>query len=316
MATLKVVVLGGSGFVGSHLVDALSTAGHEVKVLARRREDAKPLFLLPQVEVEECDIFFEAALKRAITGSDAVINLVGILHETGVAGFSRIHSELPCRVAEACHEQGVPRLLHMSALCASLHAPSAYLRSKAAGENGLRAAAGEKVVVTIFRPSVIFGRGDSFLNLFAALLKRLPMLPLGKPHARFQPVFVEDVARAFVASLENPATFGHTYELGGPQVYSLRQLVEYVAATLGLKCRIINLNDRLAYLQAWAMEFSPVKLLTRDNFYSMQSDSVCTSPFPAVFGFQPTALEAVAPDYLAQDTPRKAYLRFRRYAGR
>jgi uncharacterized protein YbjT (DUF2867 family) len=314
--TNKVVVLGGSGFVGSQLVHQLSAAGCQVKVLSRRREDAKHLILLPNVQVEACDVFFEAALKRAISGSDAVINLIGILHESSKSTFARVHTELPSRVAQACREQGVPRLLHMSALRAAMDAPSAYLRSKAAGENALRADAGREVAVTIFRPSVIFGRGDSFLNLFAGLARVLPVLLLASPQARFQPVFVEDVARAFVASMGNSATFGKAYELCGPKVYTLRELVEYVTATLGLRRVIIGLGDRFSYLQAWAMELLPVRLMTRDNYHSMQVDSVCDCEFPAVLGFRPTPLEAVAPGYLGKGAPRQAYLRFRRQAGR
>lgn len=312
----KVCVLGGSGFVGSHIVHRLSVAGYEVKVLTRRREDAKHLSLLPNVQVEECDVFFDAALHRALGDCDAVINLIGILHESGNATFAKIHAELPRRVAATCRDVGVPRLLQMSALNAGENAPSAYLRSKGAGEAAASQAAADAIQVTLFRPSVIFGRGDSFLNLFARLARLLPVLVLAKPEARFQPVFVEDVAQAFVASLENPATFGQAYNLCGPKVYTLRQLVQYVIAVLGLRRRIVGLNDRLSYWQAWAMELLPVKLMTRDNYYSMQVDSVCDCEFPAVFGIQPTALEAVVPEYLADDTPRHAYLRFRSKAGR
>lgn len=312
----KVVVLGGSGFVGSHIVNRLSAAGYQVKVLARRREHAKHLILLPNVQVEECDVFFDAAMTRAIGGSDAVINLVGILHESRGASFSRVHAELPRRVAEACREQGVARLLHMSALGAAPAASSAYLRSKAIGEAEVIAAADAALGVTIFRPSVIFGRGDSFLNLFARLARLLPVLLLAKPDARFQPVYVEDVAHAFVASLDNPATIGGRYDLCGPRVYTLRQLLQYIINALGLRCRIIGLNDRFSYLQAWAMEWLPVKLMTRDNYYSMQVDNVCNCGFPAVFGIEPTRLEAIAPGYLVGDTPREAYMRFREHASR
>lgn len=312
----QVCVLGGSGFVGSHIVAQLSAAGYKVKVLSRRREDAKHLILLPDVQVEECDVFFDAALNRALAGSDAVINLIGILHETRKASFDRVHQELPQRVAQACIAQQVPRLLQMSALQATADAPSAYLRSKAAGEAAVTQVAGNALQVTFFRPSVIFGRGDSFLNLFAQLVRLLPVLFLAKPDARFQPVFVEDVARAFVASLNLPASFGQAYALCGPQVYTLRALVQHVAAQLGRTPCIIGLNDRLSYLQAWAMELLPVKLMTRDNYLSMQRDSVCDCAFPAVFGFQPTPLEAVTPQYLTDATPRGAYLRFRAFSGR
>lgn len=316
MKIRKVCVLGGSGFVGSHIVHRLSSAGYQVKVLTRRRESAKHLILLPNVQVEECDVFFEAALQRAVSGCDAVINLIGILHESRRATFDKVHVELPRRVAAACQAAGVKRLLQMSALNASENAPSAYLRSRAGGEAAVLKAAGETLEVTLFRPSVIFGRGDSFLNLFATLARWMPVMVLARPEARFQPVFVEDVAQVFVGSLENTATFSQAYALCGPKVYTLRQLVQYVVATLGLKRVIIGLNDRLSYLQAWAMELLPVKLMTRDNYYSMKVDSVCDCAFPEVFGIQPMALEAVVPEYLADDTPRHAYLRFRSKAGR
>lgn len=316
----KVVVLGGSGFVGRHVVHQLSAGGYEVKVLARRREGARHLLLLPNVQVEECDVFFDSALNRAIRGSDAVINLIGILHESGRNTFARLHIELPRRVAHACRAQGVPRLLHMSALQAAIDAPSAYLRSRADGEAALQEAApageADPLQITVFRPSVIFGRGDSFINLFAALARMMPVLLLARPQARFQPVFVQDVAQAVTASLELAETAGQTYALCGPTVYTLRELVQYVIATLGLKRRIIGLNDRLSYLQAWAMELLPVKLMTRDNYYSLQLDSVCDCPFPAVFGMRPMPMEAVVPAYLAADSTRESYLRFRRTAGR
>jgi NADH dehydrogenase len=315
MQIKQVTVLGGSGFVGSHVTHRLSTAGYNVKVLTRRREASKHLILLPNVEVVECDVLDDAALANEIKGADAVINLIGILHECGKRSFNTLHVELPGRVAQICSRQGVSRLLHMSALQASETAPSAYLRSKAAGEAAAMAY-GDQLHITVFKPSVIFGREDHFLNLFAKLVKWLPVIFLGKAEAKFQPIFVEDVAQAFVNSLENPSTFGQCYELGGPEVYSLRELVQYVADTLGVERHIIGLNDRLSYLQAYAMEFMPIKLLTRDNFYSMQVDNVCAGAFPAVLGFQPMALEAVVPDYLAGDYPRHAYNRLRSRAGR
>jgi len=312
----KIVLLGGSGFVGSHIVHRLSAQGYQVKVLARRREDAKHLILLPGVQVEECDVFVESALSDAIHGCDAVINLIGILHEYGRNTFERIHAELPRRVAEACRAQGVPRLLHMSALQAGPDAPSAYLRSKAAGEAAVREGSTDALKVTIFRPSVIFGRGDSFINLFARLVSTLPVIVLAKPNARFQPVFVEDVAQAFVASLELADTVGQHYALCGPKVYTLRELVQAVADTLGLKRWIIGLNDPLSMLQAGVMEWLPVKLMTRDNIRSMQVDSVCECPFPPVFRLVPTPLEAVVPTYLGEARLHETYIRFRRTAGR
>jgi len=312
----KIVVLGGSGFVGRQIVHKLSAEGYQIKVIARCREDAKHLTLLPGVQVEECDVFFESAFNRAIRGCDAVINLIGILHESGRNTFERIHVELPRRVGQACRTQGVPRLLHMSALQAALNAPSVYLRSKAAGEAAVLEGANGAPQVTFFRPSVIFGRGDSFINLFARLVKALPVVALAKPQARFQPVFVDDVARAFVASLSLAETINQGYSLCGPNIYTLRELVQYVADTLSLKRQIIGLNDRLSHLQAWVLECLPVKLMTRDNLRSMHVDSVCGCPFPRVFNITPTPLEAEVPNYVGEAGLQQTYIRFRRTAGR
>lgn len=315
MKIRQVTVLGGSGFVGSVIVHKLSTAGYSVKVLTRRRERAKHLILLPDVQVVECNVMDDPALSGQIQGSDAVINLIGILHESGECSFDRVHTELPGRVADICRTQGVRRLLHMSALKAGSDAPSAYLRSKAAGEAAVMLP-GDKLQVTIFRPSVIFGRGDRFLNLFAKLVRLFPVILLARPEARFQPVFVEDVAQAFVNSLDNVSTFGMRYDLCGPKIYTLRQLVQLVAAMLGCKRLIIGLNDRLSYLQAFVMEHLPGQLMTRDNLLSMQVDNVCTGEFSPELGIQLTSLEAIVPEYLANDTPRNAYHRFRGLAGR
>lgn len=315
MQIKQITILGGSGFVGSHIAHKLSNAGYSVKVLTRRRESNRHLILLPNVQVVECNVLDDAALENEIKGADAVINLIGVLHDARKQSFDALHIELPDRLAHFCSKHGVARLLHMSALQASASAPSAYLRSRAAGEAALLAYR-DQLHISVFRPSVIFGREDHFLNLFAALIKWLPVVFLAKSEAKFQPIFVDDVARAFVLALENSSTFGKCYELGGPQVYTLRALVQYVADVLGRKRIIIGLNDRLSYLQAYAMEFLPLKLLTRDNIQSMQVDNVCSGAFPAEFGFQPTPLEAVVPDYLAHDNLRHSYNRWRSHAGR
>ncbi|MCB5186214.1 complex I NDUFA9 subunit family protein [Methylobacillus gramineus] len=311
----QICVLGGSGFVGSAIVQRLSTAGYDVKVLTRRRESSKHLILLPNVQVVECDLFNNTALSGHLHGQDAVINLVGILHESGNATFQALHVDLPRRVADICCKQGVSRLVHMGALKASSSAKSEYLKSKAAGEAAVLARAGE-IQVTVFRPSVIFGRGDSFLSLFASLVKILPVIAVAKPQAKFQPIWVEDVAHAFVSTLENISTYGRAFDLGGPHIYTLKELIEFVAFILGKKRRIISLNDTLSYYQAYALELMPVKLMTRDNLFSMEVDSVCDGDVSNLFGIQPTALEAVAAEYLAGDTPRSAYDRFRSLAGR
>lgn len=313
--TKKVCVLGGSGFVGSALVSKLDAVGYQVKVLTRRRESSKHLILLPNVEVVECNIMQDSALSNALKGSDIVINLVGILHDDREFGFERIHHQLPRRIVQICDELGILRLVHMSALQAGARAPSAYLRSKAAGEAAILEYA-EKLHITIFRPSVIFGRGDHFLNLFATLVKLMPVVALAKPDAKFQPIWVEDVASAFVSSLQNTTTYGKTYELGGPNVYTLRQLVQKVADVLGKKRIIIGLNDSLSMLQGFILGLMPVKLMTRDNIKSMQVDNVCRHGFPEVFNLLPTALDTIVPEYLTNTSPRAAYDRFRGVAGR
>ncbi len=299
----KVCVLGGSGYVGTHLVNKLGMAGCSVKVLTRTREHAKTVMVLPDVEVVEANIFDPVELSRHFAGMDAVINLVGILNENRPGGFQEVHVELPRKIVQACAATGVKRLLHMSALQADPNGPSAYLRSKGLGQAAVLEPL-DGLAVTVFRPSVIFGREDSFLNMFAALLKITPVLPLACPDAKFQPVFVEDVAQAFVASLRNPATFGQSYDLCGPRVYTLLELVELVGSMTGRKARIVGLSPRLSYLQAWMMEWKPGrKLMTRDNYYSMQVDSTCKCEFPRIFDVRPSSVEAVAPLYLNEASP-------------
>ncbi len=341
----NICVLGGSGFVGSHVVHQLAEKGFNVRVLTRRRERAKHLIVLPTVDVVEANIFDPIALSQHFEGMDAVINLVGILHEETPGrndkpsarrgSFHETHVELPRKVVHACAEKGVKRLLHMSALGADPVSRSAYQRSKGIGQvivqesgvvhqenenwylNGPKFVHGAGLATTIFRPSVIFGRGDSFLNLFAGLVKSFPILPLANPDAKFQPVFVEDIAQAFVSSLNNAATFGQTYDLCGTKVYTLQQLVEFVAKTLGIHRKIIRLGEKLSYLQAWALELMPgKKLMTRDDYFAMQVANVCNSEALASLGVKPTALEAVVPVYLADVTPRGRYMAFRNKAGR
>lgn len=315
MTIKNITILGGAGFVGSALATKLDHAGYKVKVLSRRREASKHLILLPNVQVVECDIADNIALKKALSGSDAVINLVGILHENSKNTFENIHHQLPRRVAQMCEELGISRLIHMSALQASKTAPSQYLRSKAAGEAAVNEFS-KKLDITIFKPSVIFGRGDSFLSLFAMLVKFLPVIFLAKPNAKFQPIWVEDVAQCFVNALENTDTYGKTYELGGPNVYTLRELVQKVMEVLGKTRPIIGLNDTLSMVQASALQLSPIPLMTRDNIRSMQVDNVCADVIATELAVTPTSLEVIAPEYLLMSSPRASYNAFRSAAGR
>ncbi len=311
MSTLRIAVLGGTGFVGRRLCARLAAAGHEVRILARHRERHRELLVLPGAQVIEADVHNPAVLRREFQGLDAVVNLVGILNEDGRGesgrdgkGFEQVHAELPAKVVQACRLSGVTRLLHMSALHASLDGPSHYLRSKGRGEQIVHEAESDTLHVTSFRPSVMFGPGDSFTNRFAALLRQVPyVFPLACAGARLQPVYVEDVVQAFVVALDRHATFGKRFNLCGPQVYSLREIVAYLARQLGLRRRILPLNDRFSYLQAAVLQFAPGKPFTPDNYHSLQVASVCEAPFPAIFGLSPGRFEVIVPTYLSRTTP-------------
>ncbi|MEO5691823.1 MAG: complex I NDUFA9 subunit family protein [Usitatibacter sp.] len=308
-------IVGGSGFVGAAVAAQLAGRGIKVRVLTRRRPPAMALAVLPTVELMVTNPHHTATLARAFEGMDAVVNLVGILHETGRQSFRGCHVELPTRVAEACRSAGVRHLVHMSALGASESGPSEYLRTKAQGEAAVKDDAGI-LPVTIFRPSVMFGEDDRFLNMFATLLRLFPLIPLGGAHARFQPVWVNDVARCISECLGESRHFGKVYSLCGPKAYTLEELVRFVGATIGKPRRVWALPGALASLQAFALEHLPGKLMTRDNLRSMSLDNTCPGPFPAVFGFQPSALEAIVPAYLAATLARARYARYRQNAGR
>ena len=242
----KVLLLGGSGFIGASVAEQLSAQDFFVTVPTRRRERGKHLFLLPTVDVIEADIFDTVQLEELLSHHDAVINLTGILH----GDFERVHVTLPKLVAQACVKTGVKRLINMSALNADIDGPSEYLRSRGRGEAVVRAVsnANPPLSVTIFRPSVVFGENDRFLNMFAGLLKVFPLIPLGSPDAKFQPVWVEDVARAIVTSINLQATKNQTYALVGPRTYTLRELLDFVAVVTGKRRLIVGLGPMLSLL--------------------------------------------------------------------
>jgi NADH dehydrogenase len=292
MKVENVLIVGGSGFLGRHLAAELARRALRVTIPTRRRERAKHLIVLPTVDVVEADVNAPGVLERLAKGRDAVINLVGILH----GNFERAHVELPRAIVAACRAGGVPRLLHVSALSAGPDAPSEYLRSKARGEEVVLGAAA--LDVTVFRPSVVFGPEDRFLNTFASLARYLPVLALACAQARFQPVYVGDVARAMAQALEKPEAHGKRYELCGPREYTLKALVEYACAATGRHRLVLGLPPSLSYLQARLLEWSPGPLMTRDNYRSMQVPNVCAQDCTLPFGLAPTALEAVAPAYL------------------
>lgn len=312
----RICMVGGTGFVGRQLVARLADEGHYVKVLARHRERHRDLLVLPTVHVIEADVREEATLLREFRGMDVVINLVGILNESGRARFREIHVELPRRIMAVCRKTNIKRLLHMSALSADAgRGASQYLRTKGEGENAMHAESG--IAVTSFRPSVIFGSEDDFFNRFARLLKIAPyFFPLACPQAKLAPVYIGDVVEAFARALNNRATFGQRYDLCGPSSYSLKQLVEFTAQQMGIKRCVIGLGKGMSSLFATLLEMVPGKPMSRDNLASLRQDRVCKGEFPAVFALTPASIEAVVPVYLASHNTRKKYLGYRERAGR
>jgi len=319
----RILLLGGTGFVGRHVCEHLARLGWSMTVPTRRAANASAVQHLPRLTVLEADVHDEATLRQLLVGHDAVINLVAILHGDDAA-FQRTHVELPEKLARACLSTGVKRLLHVSALGAEPGAadtaPSRYLRSKSRGEALLQQAAAQGLQLTVLRPSVIFGADDRFLNLFAALQRVFPVMPLAGARARFQPVWVEDVARALVHCLQDTRTIGLTYELGGPSVHTLKELVQLAGRAAGIRQGrgrpVIPLPMAIGRVQALMMELAPGQpLMSRDNLDSMKIDNVLTGRVPgfAALGITPTGPAAVAPAYLGNGDPLLALRsRFRR----
>jgi len=316
---MNICILGGTGFVGRHLANRLTREGCHARVLTRRRERHRELLVNPGIELLEADVHEPSALARHLQGVDAVINLVGILNDPDRrgAGFQRAHVELPRKVVDAARAAGVKRLLHMSALNADAgDRQCRYLMSKGTGEDLVHDAAGSDLVVTSFRPSVIFGPGDSFFNRFATLLRFAPgLFPLACPDSNFAPVCIHDVVEAICRSLD-VATGGERLELCGPEVFSLRTLVEYTRDQLGLHRLVIGLGPRTSRLQARLLGILPGQPFTLDNFYALQKDSVCINNALPTLGIKPTAIAAVVPGYLAGKASRARYHELRRHSGR
>lgn len=295
-----VVILGGTGFVGRALCERLveDSPGLRVVVPTRRLRFADDLQALPGVEMVSANVHDDVQLARILEGADAVVNLIAILHGTA-ANFDHAHVVLPRRLAAACARAGVRRLVHVSALGVGAGSPSHYLRSKTAGEQVLRAA---DLDLTILRPSVIFGARDRFLNVFARLQVATPVVPLAAANARFQPVWVGDVARAIARCLADPATIGQTYECVGPTPYTLADLVRLAGRYSGRERAILPLPEWAGRAQAAFMERLPGEpLMSRDNIDSMAVPNVATGTLPGLqaLGIEPAALEAIAPGYLA-----------------
>ena len=309
MKPLKVTVLGGTGFVGSRLVPRLHADGHRIDVLSRNREARRELGVLPRVRVVNCDVHDRHALTRALEGADAAVNLVGILNERGNdgSGFHKAHVELADALVAACKAAGVGRLLQMSALRAGEGA-SHYLRTRGEAEARVRSSS---LAWTIFRPSVIFGPGDGLFFRFADLLRIAPVLPIARAGARFAPVHVGDVAEAFARALAHRHSIGETYELVGPRVVTLREIVRWTAELVGLRRAVIGLPDVLGAVQARVGEWLPGKPISRDNFRSLQLDSTSEKDGLGRLGIVATPMELVVPAMLGADPHEAALARMR-----
>ena len=300
---MNICVLGGSGFVGTELVRRLVFAGHWVRVPTRNLADADRLRVLDTAELCAANVHDPRVLSQLFADCDTVVNLIGILNERRRETFATVHTALAAKVLAAARRAGVRRLLHMSSLGASEHAPSSYLRSKAAAEAAVLAAPspGEShPVVTIFRPSVIFGAHDSLTNRFAQLLRvSRGVLPLARARARFAPISVLDVAEAFMRALLRTGSSGSAYELCGPEILTLEQIVRLTARVAGLPCHIVRVPDLLGRLQGVAMGLLPGKPFSLDNFRSLTLDSVCRENGCAALGIAPRPMLAELPLYLS-----------------
>ena len=311
----KILILGGTGFVGRHLCEKLAEGDYRATVLTRRRANANHLQMLPMVDVIEGSASDAATLIPMIAGHDAVVNLVAILHGNEEA-FDKTHVQLPLALVKACDAAGQRRIVHVSSLGADLAAPSMYQRSKARGEAVLFSSG---LDVSLLRPSVIFGAEDKFLNTFAKLQKLFPFIPLAGSTARFQPVWVEDVASALVKCIEDRTTIGQTFEACGPEVFTLRQLVQLAGQYSGNDKPIIGLPDALARIQAALMELAPGEpIMSRDNLDAMKVDNISGGKLPGLqaLGITPSALRAIVPFYLGAQGLRSGLMAKRKTAGR
>lgn len=315
MKIQRVALIGGTGFVGRHLTAHLRNQGYQCRVISRYPH--RHAELRPVAEVVGADPADRASMTAALQGCDAAVHLVGILNASGQQTFRRVHVELVEQVVIACREANVTRLLHMSALNADQsRGSSEYLRSKGEGESRAHMLGKPGIAVTSFRPSVIFGPDDSFLNRFATLLKIPGPLPLACPDAKLSPVYVGDVVAAFARALPNRATYGRHYELCGPQTYTLEELVSRIARWSGRGKLIIRLPDWASRLQARLLQYAPGKPFTPDNYLSLQTPSVCRENGLQALGIRPASLQVLGPRFVGRDDRNGSRIKRRRSSGR
>ncbi len=309
-----VTVFGGSGFIGRHVVRHLAARGWRVRLAVRDIEQAgflRPAGNLGQISAVPTTITSDASVAAAVKGADAVINLVGVLYERGKRTFQALHVDGARRIAAAAKAAGATHLIHVSALGADAASPSKYARSKAAGEAAVH---GAFPGATILRPSVVFGSEDRFFNMFGAMAQISPVLPYFTntvPHApggggsKFQPVYVGDVAEAIVGAVSGEAHAGRTYELSGPKVYDMKEILQIVNRETMRKCQIWGMPYLIAHINAVFLQFLPTPLLTPDQVKLLKLGSVASGRAPGLeaFGITPTPVELIVPTYLKRFRP-------------
>ncbi len=297
MKTQRIAILGGTGFIGGHLVPKLAADGYRITVLSRNREKHRALFVLPSVRVVSTNVYERAALVREFAGHDAVLNLVGILNETGQARFAHAHVDLTASAIAACREAGITRLLQMSSINAGSDV-SKYLKTRGEAETLVK---NSGLDWTVFRPTIVYGAGDGLVSRFHKLLKISPVLPLARPQAKIAPVYVGDVCAAIMRCLTERSSFGHLYELSGPDTYTLLRIVRMIRDAAHLRRAVLPLPDVLGWLQACIAELIPGKPFSRDNFRSLKLDAVGTRDGLAELGITPRRFETLLPELLSPD---------------
>lgn len=284
-----IAIFGASGFLGSSIVLALNQSNYRLKLFSRNKEKIKFWTVNPNIQIFDFNLDDLTQVKKDLKNTDVVINLIGILHQSKKNSFDKIHHLWPSDLSKIMKELGIKRLIHVSALGASINAPSLYLKSKIFGEAALLKQ--KDLFLTILRPSIIFGTKDNFINMFKLLVKWLPLIVLLSPQSKFQPIFIEDISKTLTKSLWDKKTYGKVYELGGPDIYSLKEIIKLIIKSEKLQRIIIPLNKSLSYLFALSMEILPIKILTRDNWRSMQVDNVVDVQYAIPYRYPMLRLE-------------------------
>ncbi len=320
MKNLRIGLLGGTGFIGSVLANALVKRGHQIHVSTRNINRGRHLWVLPNASVTEIDLNKQKEIDSLFNGCDVLINLIGILNEKkdNGKGFTYAHTELTSRAIQTCKTNHIGHFIQISAIGADIHAESNYQKTKGDAEKLILSKANPHVKASIIRPSVIFGPNDKFINKFANLIKIFNgLIPLACPNTLLQPIFVNDIVEAIIAIVEDPQHNDPIYELGGPEVISLIDIVRYICQTLEIKDRVIPLNNMFSTIQASLLEFVPGKPFSKDNLRSLKNDSVCSKhPGLTELGIKPTTMNEIVPKYLSSNTYKDRFAHYRNTSGR